>query len=167
MRTPVLSFLVLSAVLVSSPALASGGNADRDGHDDHGHHTPSPSPWHCGRPDRHATPTQVLQARFAAMARQDLNAIACSYAEDAVVILPGSVVRGRDAVMQAFAGFAALLGGAAPTIASLTAADEVVLVLYSVTTPSVSIPDGADTFIVRDGQIATQTVHGSFVFSTP
>ena len=137
--------VVAVGVLTASPALA----------------------WDCPQPDKQATAQQIFDARIAALQVGDLNTIACSYAEDAVVIFPGSVVTGRDAIMDAFIAFASTFGGAAPTITSTTMADNVLLVTYTLSTPNASIPDGSDTFIVRKGRIEYQVVHASIVFPQP
>lgn len=121
----------------------------------------------CPKADKQATPEQVFAARIEAMQRGDFQAIACSYAEDAVVIFPGTVIRGREAIMRAFADFAGVLGGAPPVVTSSTEAGNVLLITYEVHTPRVSIPDGSDTFVIEKGRITSQVVHASLVFHQP
>ncbi len=143
----IVQIVVMASLLVGGPALAK--------------------PDTCPKPDKKATPEQVFAARLVAMQQGDLAAIACSYAKDAVVVFPGSVIRGREAIMEAFLAFAGALGGTPPTITSTTQADDNLLVTYEVITPTISIPDGADTFIIRDGRIQYQLVHGTIVFNQP
>jgi hypothetical protein len=119
----------------------------------------------CPKVDRKATPEQVFASRIAAMQTGDMVAIACTYEEDAVVMFPNQVIRGRDAIMQAFMQFAGVLGGAAPTITSTTTADDVLNVTYEVYTPTVSIPDGSDVFIISKGRIQYQVVNARLVFT--
>lgn len=125
------------------------------------------NPDECPKADKQATPQQVFDARLAAMQRGDLGAIACSYAEDAVVVFPGAVIEGREAIMTAFLEFAGALGGTPPTITSTTSAHEVLLVTYEVHTPDLSIPDGSDTFVISKGRIDYQVVHATIVFNQP
>ena len=121
----------------------------------------------CPKPDKKATAVEVLDARMQAFFAGDIDRLMRFYAEDAVVVLPGSVVRGRDAIRQAFLAFGSAFGGVMPTITSVTSADDVVLADPLLITPGPSIPDGADTFVIRDGEIGTQTVHGTLVFPQP
>ncbi|MDQ3262905.1 MAG: nuclear transport factor 2 family protein [Myxococcota bacterium] len=143
----IVQIVVMASLLVGGPALAK--------------------PDTCPKPDKKATPDQVFAARLLAMQQGDIEAIACSYDQDAVVVFPGSVIRGREAIMQAFLAFAGALGGTPPTITSTTEADDTLLVTYEVITPTLSIPDGADAFVIRDGRIQYQLVHGTIVFNQP
>ncbi len=135
--------LAAAALLLASPALAQSMD------------------WKCGPADKSVTPEQLFAARIEAMRRGDLNTVACTYQEDAVVLFPGQVVTGRDAIMQAFIEFSGQFGGALPTVLSTTASEDVLLVTYSLHTPTGSIPDGSDTFVLSKGRIAYQVVHAT------
>lgn len=115
----------------------------------------------CPHVDPNRTPQQTFDARNAALAAGDLTGAFCAYDEDAVVVMPGSVVRGRANVAAAFLGFGALFGGAQPTVTSTTQADDVLLVTYTLVGPTLTIADGADTFVVRHGRITRQAVHAT------
>ena len=99
--------------------------------------------YECPKADHKARPEQVFAARIDAMQRGDMQAIACSYAEDAVVIFPGSVVRGRTEIMKAFLAFASAFGGGPPNVTSITRSEDVLFVTYTLVTPGVSVPDGS------------------------
>jgi hypothetical protein len=90
----------------------------------------------------------------------------CDYAEDAVVLLPGQTFVGREAIQAGLSNFAALLGGVVPQITSLTATNDVVLITFTALGSPCTIPDGSDTYIVKKGRIAAQTVHDT-LFSAP
>jgi ketosteroid isomerase-like protein len=115
----------------------------------------------------HRTPQQAFDARNAALAAGDLDAAFCAYDDDAVVMMPGSVVRGRENIQTAFLAFGSLFGGQFPTITSTTEADDVLLVTYTITGPTLSITDGADTFVVRRGRISRQVVHATLTPTLP
>ncbi len=121
----------------------------------------------CPPVDPHRTPLQTFAARNAALAVGDVALAMCAYDEDAIVVMPGTVVRGRAAVTQAFLGFGALFGGAQPTVTSTTEADDVLLLTYTLTGPTLSITDGADTFVVRNGRFVRQTVHATLSPTKP
>lgn len=121
----------------------------------------------CPPVDPHRTPQQTFDARNAALAAGDSTAAFCTYAEDAVVVMPGTVVRGRANVQAAFLNFGALFGGAQPNVTSATEADDVLLITYTLTGPTLTIADGADTFVVVRGRIVSQTVHATLTPTTP
>ena len=113
------------------------------------------------------SPEQVMQERLAAIAAGDMELFFCSYAVDATVVMPGSVVKGRRAVMDQFNALFGLLGGQIPQVTSLTFADGVALLTWFISTPFVSVADGADTFIIKNGKIQYQTVHATLSFGAP
>jgi len=123
--------------------------------------------FECPKVSKKATTAEVFEARMAALGAGNLDLAFCYYAEDAVVVMPGSVVKGREAIKAAFVQFGSLFGGALPAPSTLTIEGEVALVTFSMVTPGVSVPDGADTFVIRDGLIRAQTVHATLVFSAP
>jgi hypothetical protein len=88
-----------------------------------------------------------------------MEAAICDFAEDAVVIMPGQTIRGRDAIGQGLLGMSSLLGGAVPEILTLTASGSVVMITFSADGTPCTIPDGSDTYVVERGLIKVQTVH--------
>lgn len=115
----------------------------------------------CPAGGRERTTQEVITDRLAAIAAGNLDLFFCSYDLDAVVLMPGSVITGRAQVRAGFLGLFALLGNTIPTVTSTTYARDVCLLTYTITTSFFSIPDGADTFVVRHGRIQTQTVHAT------
>lgn len=113
------------------------------------------------------TPQQVMADHIAALEAGDLQRAMCDYAQDAVVIMPGSVIRGRAAITEGFSQFYQLFGGRVPTITSMTIEGEVAFDTFTLETEFASIPDGADTFVIRFGRIRYQTVHSTIVFHQP
>lgn len=105
---------------------------------------------------------QVWDDHLAAIRSGDPERILSDYAEDAALVMAGTVITGKESILRGFAAFAARIGGQIPTVTSVTACGEVVLVEYRLETPDLLIPDGVDTFVVRDGLIRYQTVHASF-----
>ena len=59
----------------------------------------------CPKQLQHRSPEQVLEAHLAALRSGNAALIACDYAKDAVLMLPGSVAQGPEQIQAAFAGF--------------------------------------------------------------
>jgi hypothetical protein len=72
--------------------------------------------------------------------------------------MPSTVVRGRDDIESAFAGFFALAGaGIQVSTISSTIADDAALLKYTVSSSHVTVSDGVDSFVVDNGLIVAQT----------
>lgn len=113
----------------------------------------------CPRPSHHRTAQQTIEQHLALMQAGKMEEAICDYAEDAVVIMPGQTIRGRDEVGQGLLGMTSVLGGVLPQVHTLTAAGSVVMITFSADGTPCTIPDGSDTYIVEHGQIVAQTVH--------
>lgn len=122
---------------------------------------------YCPANHRLRTPEQVVADRLADIAAGRLDRFFCSYDADVKVVMPGSVTSSRLAARDQFLALFGMLGGTIPTVTSLTFGGPVALMTYTVTSPVLSIPDGADTFVIVLGKITHQTVHGSVVFGSP
>jgi hypothetical protein len=86
--------------------------------------------------------------------------LACDYAEDAVFMMPGTVVQGREQIQAVFAGFFQPAGAInALPVSSLTTDAHHALMLYSVDSQHVVVTGGVDTFRVVKGRIVAQTVY--------
>lgn len=113
------------------------------------------------------TPLQVQADHVAALKAGALDRAMCDYAIDARVVMPGSVAQGLDQIRAGFTAMNQMFGGAIPEVTSVTTSGEVVLMTYQIYTPTLSIPDGSDTFVIRFGLIHYQVVHSPMVFGTP
>jgi ketosteroid isomerase-like protein len=108
------------------------------------------------------TAKQTIEEHLALVKAGSLDVAMCDYAEDAVVLLPGQTFVGHEAIQGGLSSFGTLLGGVAPQITSVTATNDVVLVTFTAMGSPCTIPDGADTYIVKKGKIVAQTVHDTF-----
>lgn len=131
----------------------------------------SPRDSICPRGSKQRTPEQVLADHRAALAAGNVELdVQCNYASDAVVISDQGVVEGREAIAAALTGLVAFFGGALPVVheevvvSILKPGTHMVRLLFSVDTPCVAVPDGIDTYVIRNGQIHAQTAHGFPVF---
>ncbi|HEY4222150.1 MAG TPA: hypothetical protein VGO62_12425 [Myxococcota bacterium] len=129
-------------------------------------------PRECPRGFHDRTPEEVLADHQARLADGDIQGdVDCNYDADAVVIADGGVARGSDQIFAALSGFGAVFGGQVPivndeiVVSILNGNTYMVRLLFSITTPCVSIADGADTYIIKHGQIQAQTSHGFPTFT--
>lgn len=145
-------WLILAVSLLAVPAFAHGRDRCND------------------RALRNRSAEEVLEAHRAALAAGDYAAARCNYAEDAVVVNDGGVTIGRDNIIADLQALGGLFGGIIPIVnqevivSILNDRAEMGRVLFSITTPCIDIPDGVDTYIVKNGKIQAQTAHGFPVF---
>ena len=105
------------------------------------------------------TPQEVFAHHGPALGAADIDEIAADFADDAVVITPAGVNRGKDGVREAFRQLFADLPDAAWDIKNQTYGDDVLLLEWAADAAESRADDGVDTFVFRDGQILVQTVH--------
>ncbi|MET0765022.1 MAG: nuclear transport factor 2 family protein [Blastococcus sp.] len=104
------------------------------------------------------TPQQIFEHHATALIAGDIDGIVADYADDALFITPGGVLRGKDGVRQ---GFAALLGDvpdAAWEVPTQIYEDDILFIEWSATSEKARVRDGVDTFVFRDDLIRVQTV---------
>lgn len=118
----------------------------------------------CPFPNFFATPQQVIATRIAALQVGNIDGVMCTYGLNATVIMAGSVVTGRPAIKTAFLSFFGLLGNTLPTFTSQTYSGPIALITYTIVSPSVTIADGADTFVIELGRIRYHTVSATLQF---
>lgn len=129
-----------------------------------------PRPRDCDRSLRHRDAETVLADHRAALAAGDWVAARCNYADNAVVINDGGTTTGADNIIADLQFLASLFGGLIPVVTQevvvsiLNDRAEMARVLFSIETQCIDIPDGVDTYVVKDGKIQAQTAHGFPVF---
>ncbi|HUA42505.1 MAG TPA: nuclear transport factor 2 family protein [Streptosporangiaceae bacterium] len=105
------------------------------------------------------TPQEVLAHHSRALGAADLDEIVADFADDAVMITPAGVKRGKQGVREAFTELLADLPGAAWGVTRQVDADGVVLLAWTADAAGSRADDGVDTFVVKDGMIRVQTVN--------
>jgi ketosteroid isomerase-like protein len=119
----------------------------------------------CPKHLNHRSTVEVVQSHLTAFLLGDATMLACDYAPDAVLILPGGfvptgIVQGRANIAAVYASFFALRGGNVDeTTTSLTISDDIAMLEYTVTSDHVSVSDGVDSFVSDKGQITAQTAY--------
>jgi ketosteroid isomerase-like protein len=106
------------------------------------------------------SPEQVLEAHLAAFRSGNAALIACDFAKDAMLILPGSVAQGPDPIQATFAGFFQAAGAInSVTVTSTTTQGGSILMTYKVDSEHIVVSDGVDTFVIEKGRIVLETVY--------
>jgi ketosteroid isomerase-like protein len=104
------------------------------------------------------TPEEVFQHHAEALGAGDLDQIVADYADDAVLITPAGVLRGRDDVRAAFTQLLADLPDAAWDLKTQIYEGDVLFLEWAAHAAATFAEDGIDTFVFRDGFIQVQTV---------
>lgn len=103
----------------------------------------------------------VLERNATAFASGDVEAILANYADNAIVIRPQQIYRGKHAIRSMFQEVLGNFAGLAPQAAITTVAGRVALMTWSAASASGRIVQGVDTFVVEDDHIVAQTYVGS------
>jgi ketosteroid isomerase-like protein len=104
------------------------------------------------------TPQEVFAHHSSAFGAENIDEIVADFADDAVMITPAGVNRGKDGVRKAYTQIFADLPHAAWDTKSNTYGNDVLLSEWAADAPR-SRADGVDTFVFDKGQIRVQTVH--------
>lgn len=111
------------------------------------------------------TPQEVFEHHGQALGAEDLDATLLDYAENACLITPSAVMRGKDAIREFFAGLFQALPKAQWGVKTVYA-DNVLFLEWTGDSARASVSDGVDTFIFQDGLIQYQTVRCTVVPKT-
>jgi ketosteroid isomerase-like protein len=104
------------------------------------------------------TPQEVFQHHGEALMAEDLDGIVSDYADDAVMITPAGVLRGKDGIREGFTKLIGDLPGAKWELPTMIFEGDVLLLEWKAQSEKVKADDGIDTFVFRDGLIRVQTV---------
>ncbi len=104
------------------------------------------------------SPQEVFQHHAEVLGAGDLDGILSDYSDDAVLITPAGVLRGRDEIRGAFVQILKDVPNAEWELPTTTFEGDVLFLEWKATAASSKVEDGIDTFIFRDGEIVLQTV---------
>ena len=103
------------------------------------------------------TPQEIFQHHVAAIGAGDVDGIVADYTDDAVLITPEGVTRGRDGVRQVFTSLLGDLPDAQWDIPTLVFEGDVLFIEWTAVAGKARA-EGVDTFVFRDDGIRVQTV---------
>jgi ketosteroid isomerase-like protein len=104
------------------------------------------------------TPQEVFQHHAEVLIDGDLDGIVDDYADDAVIITPDGVLRGKDGVREAFTKLLGDVPNAEWQVPTQIFEGDVLFITWSAKAADTYVEDGVDTFLFRDGEIVVQTV---------
>lgn len=108
--------------------------------------------------DATRSPQEVFAHHAQALGAEDLDGIVADYADDAVIITPSRVLRGKDGVRENFVQLLGEVPQAAWDIKNSVYEGDAMLLEWAAEGGGNRIDDGVDTFIFRDGMIRLQTI---------
>jgi ketosteroid isomerase-like protein len=104
------------------------------------------------------SPQEVFGHHGQALGAEDLDEIVADYSDDAVLITPAGVQRGKDGIRQAFTKLLGEIPQAAWDIKTTIYEGDILFLEWGAEGGGNRIEDGIDTFVFRDGLIRVQTV---------
>jgi ketosteroid isomerase-like protein len=105
------------------------------------------------------TTNDVLDRHLRCFAQKDLDGVVADYAPDAVFFIPGTSLRGPEAIKPFFKTLIAEFSkpGASFSMRHQSIAGEYGYIVWSAETADNSYELATDTFVVRDGKIVAQS----------
>ncbi|MGY1690464.1 nuclear transport factor 2 family protein [Geodermatophilus sp. SYSU D01105] len=103
------------------------------------------------------TPQEVFEHHVEAIGAGDVDAIVADYAEDAVLITPDGVTRGRDGIRQVFTSLLGDLPDAHWEVPTRIYEGDVLFIEWTAVAEKARA-EGVDTFVFQGDLIRVQTV---------
>jgi hypothetical protein len=104
------------------------------------------------------SPREVFAHHLHALRAEDLDEIVADYADDAVIITPARVLRGKDGARENFTGLFGDLPQAAWEIQNTVFEGDAMLLEWGAQAGASRVDDGVGTFVFRDGMIRLETL---------
>jgi hypothetical protein len=110
------------------------------------------------------TTKEVWEHHCIAFANANIDEVISDFAEDAIYVTANNVIKGKENIRKIYDNhFKTAEEGSTSKIISQTLEGEIVIFEWTSDTPSIYIPDGVDTFVIRDGFIVAQTMRGTVI----
>ena len=102
----------------------------------------------------------VLNHHLQSFGAGDVSAIMADYTENSVVVLPNGVLRGKSQIKGLFEALVTEFGkpGVIFNLTNTTLAGDIAYITWNAETPDNSYKYATDTYVVKRGKIAYQTV---------
>jgi hypothetical protein len=107
------------------------------------------------------TPEEVFQHHAQALGDGDLDEIVADYADNAVLISPAGVRRGKDGIRAGFVQLLADIPHAKWDLKTQIYENDILFLEWAADSAATLVEDGIDTFVFSDGLIRVQTVRYS------
>lgn len=110
------------------------------------------------------TTKEVWEHHCIAFAAADIDGVMSDFADDAIYVTANNVIKGKENIRNLYdSHFKSMNKGDSSTIISQTIEGEIVFFEWAADTANTSISDGVDTFVIRNGFIAAQTMRCTVV----
>ena len=106
------------------------------------------------------TVEQVFEHHLAALVSGDLNELLVDYADDAIMLTIDVSSDGKEAIRSFFEAQLPAFANFQVTSSEVAVEGDTLLTAWSGESDAVTVRNGVDTFIVRDGLIQRQTFWG-------
>ena len=103
------------------------------------------------------TPQEIFAHHASALMAGDVDGIVADYAEDAVLVTPDGVVRGRDGIREVFVGLLGEIPDADWDIPTRHYVDDLLFIEWTAVAEKARA-EGVDTFVFAGDAIKAQTV---------
>ena len=103
------------------------------------------------------SPQQVLADHGAAIESGDIDRIMADYADDCIVLVPDGASVGKEAIRGLFESLLESFANMRLTTTTTVVEGDTLLTVWSAEFDAGAIPQGVDTFIIRDDKIQRQT----------
>jgi ketosteroid isomerase-like protein len=104
------------------------------------------------------TPQEVFQHHAETLIAGDLEGVVSDYADDAVILSPGGVKKGKAGVRETFIKLLDDLPSAKWEVPTVLFEGDILFLEWKAHAEKTYADDGVDTFLFRDGKIQAQTV---------
>jgi len=104
------------------------------------------------------TPQEIFQHHAETLIAGDLEGIVSDYADDAVILSPGGVKKGKAGVRETFVNLLADLPKADWEVPTVLFEGDILFLEWKAKAEKTYADDGVDTFLFQDGKIKAQTV---------
>ena len=109
------------------------------------------------------TPQEAFQHHVEALGAEDLDGIVADYTDDAILITPDGIKRGKEGVREVFTKLTGDVPQATWDLKTTLFEEDILFLEWAAESAATRTDDGVDTFVFRDGMIRVQTIRYTLV----
>lgn len=109
----------------------------------------------------------IVERHLNSFVSNDLDGVMADYTEESVMITQDATYTGIEEIKAFFVELNVHFPKQKSSfeLGNLVAKDDLVFIVWNAKTPSLHVPIGSDTFIIKDGKISQQTFVGQLNFT--